>query len=208
MRERAPRLVEAELTPEQLAVYLGITSGPRASGQQVFALKDENGALNGPFGLMLHVPALGSVLQELGAAIRYRTRMSNRVREIAILQVAAATQSDFERYAHERLGRAAGLSDVELDALRTGRFCSGDSKEQTVYLLCERLLAGEDIDALAFQETRRVLNDEEILEVTILVGYYRTLAQMMAVFNVKAPAEEPVPAPSPGAHPRMKGLRK
>lgn len=202
MSERATRLLEGDLTPEQLAVYRGITGGPRASGEQVFDLKDENGALNGPFGLMLHAPALGSVLQELGAAIRYRTRLSNRAREIAILQVATATQSDFERYAHERVGRAAGLSEAELAALRTGTFFSADSrKEQAVYGLCERLMAGQVIDSAAFEETANVLDVEEILEVTILVGYYRTLAQMMDVFNVQAPAEQPLPSHSLGIFP-------
>ena len=79
----------------------------RTAGPQHFALADQDGALVGPFGIMLHAPALGGPLQDLGAAIRYRTSLSAQVREIAILSIAAATDSAFERYAHERVGRAA-----------------------------------------------------------------------------------------------------
>jgi 4-carboxymuconolactone decarboxylase len=60
-------------------------------------------------------------LQELGAAVRFRTRMTDRTREIAILTVATATGSEFERYAHELIGRAAGLTETELAASRNVR---------------------------------------------------------------------------------------
>ncbi|WP_239460169.1 carboxymuconolactone decarboxylase family protein [Nocardioides daejeonensis] len=43
--------------------------------------------------------------------------MTDRGREIAILMVAVATASDFEWYAHERVGLAVGLSEAELAAL-------------------------------------------------------------------------------------------
>ena len=97
---RIKALTPAELNVEQQALYDSIVTGPRAQGPQLFALQDDEGRLNGPFGLMLHVPGLGSALQELGSAVRYRTAMTARIREIAILTVAAATESEFERYAH------------------------------------------------------------------------------------------------------------
>lgn len=124
-------------------------------------------------------------MQELGAAIRYRTGLSDRVREIAILGVAAATDCAFERYAHERVGRAAGLTEAELEALACRTFTSGDPVETAAYALCERL--EESVVRLSDAEyaaAERVLGREAILELVALVGYYRTLAQLMAVFEV------------------------
>lgn len=189
MTERLKRLVEADLDDDQLTVYRSITGGPRASGKQLFALKDEAGALNGPFGVMLHAPRLGLPLQELGSAIRYRTRMSDRAREIAILKVAVATDSEFEWYAHERVGRAVGLTDDELADLKAGTFRTDDPREVAVADLCDHLLAGDRLDEPAFDDVSKVLDEEEIIEVVVLVGYYRTLAQMMDVFDIQAPSE-------------------
>jgi 4-carboxymuconolactone decarboxylase len=189
MSERLERLVEADLDQDQLAVYRSITDGPRASSEPLFPLKDGSGALNGPFGIMLHAPRLGMHLQQLGAAIRYHTRLSDRTREIAILKVAVATDSAFEWYAHERVGRAVGLLEHELNALREGVFHSEDSREEAAASFCDRLLRAERFDDVAFDEICRVLGHESMIEVTVLVGYYRTLAQMMEVFDVQAPCD-------------------
>ncbi|XUR32146.1 hypothetical protein ACQY74_000173 (plasmid) [Rhizobium leguminosarum bv. trifolii] len=89
---------------------------------------------------MLHVPALGLPLQELGAAIRYGTRLSDRVREIAILCVAAETDSAFERYAHERVGRAVGLGETELNDLAASRFSAPSSSPASCRCLMRKSL--------------------------------------------------------------------
>ncbi|MFI9837255.1 carboxymuconolactone decarboxylase family protein [Nonomuraea sp. NPDC051941] len=185
---RLPKLTEAELSEEQLALYRQITSGPRAAGPQLFALQDQDGALNGPFGVMLHAPLLGGPLQELGAALRYRTRMSARTREIAILAVAAATGSDFERYAHERVGRAAGLTEEELSTLASGTFTSADPTEAAAYRLCRRLQDDpRPLDDEEYAAAAGPLGREGVVELVVLIGYYRTLAQLMDVFAIGAP---------------------
>jgi hypothetical protein len=101
-------LVPADLDDQQRALYDAIAGGPRAAGPRLFALTDAAGRLNGPFNAMLFAPEVGTALQDLGAAIRYRSSLTARIREMAILAVAAHWDSAFERYAHEAVGRAAG----------------------------------------------------------------------------------------------------
>lgn len=189
MIERLPRLAPQRLTPAQAEVYDAIAGGPRASGPQLFALKDGQGALNGPFGIMLHQPALGLALQELGAAVRYRTSLSGRCREIAILQAAVVTDSAFEWYAHEAVGRAAGLTDGELEALREGRFSSVDPTEEAVARFTDELLAGNRIGQADYERFEQLLGAPVLVELVVLAGYYRTLATLMDVFDVGVPEE-------------------
>jgi 4-carboxymuconolactone decarboxylase len=116
--------------------------------------------------------------------------MTDRTREIAILTVATATGSEFERYAHELIGQAAGLTEPELFALRDGCFTSTDPTETAAYAVCRRLL---DIDPREpwrdeeYAAAADALGREGLIELTALVGYYRTLAQLMHVFAIKAP---------------------
>ena len=65
-------------------------------------------------------PKIGDPLQALGGAIRYATSFDDRTREIAILVVADVWDSAFERHAHEPIGRASGLTEAELAAIRLG----------------------------------------------------------------------------------------
>lgn len=185
----------AGLTPDQLDesqrdLYDQIISGPRSAGPQHFPLIDSTGALTGPFGIMVRAPEIGRCLQELGAAIRYRTSLSARVREIAILSVAAATSCAFESYAHERVGRAVGLTELELKSLADGRFEGADPVEAAAYRLCE--LLNQDrfpVEDTEFRDLRTRLGDTALIELVVLVGYYRTLAQLLNFFDVGVPTE-------------------
>jgi 4-carboxymuconolactone decarboxylase len=185
---RLPHLLPEQLDPERRALHDAIAGGPRASGPQLFELVDAQGRLNGPFGVMLHSPAIGGALQELGTAIRYRSVLSDRLREIAILAVAASWSSDFEQYAHEPLGRHAGLTDAELAALAAGAAVELEDPAEAVGLRIVRtLLADADLTDEQYAEGRRVLGDQALVELTALVGYYATLALQLRVFRVGIP---------------------
>ena len=110
---RLPWPTPDELRDDQRVVYEAIVGGPRGASSP-FALTDADGRLEGPFNAMLVTPAIGAATQELGAAIRYRTSLSARQREIAILTLAVLRRSEFEWYAHERVALRAGLSRNEI----------------------------------------------------------------------------------------------
>lgn len=187
---RLPDLTPADLTDEQRVLHERISAGPRARGTQHFALTTEDGALTGPFGVMVHEPALGGPLQELGSAVRHHTRLSERVREIAILAVAAATGSAFEQHAHERVGRAVGLTDDELAALAGGTFTSTDPVEDAAHAFSRRLLADRSrLTDTDYADIVGILGTTTITELVVLVGYYRTLAQLLDVYDVGVPED-------------------
>ena len=185
--ERQVRLTPGDDDPEQAALRAALTGGPR--GGSAFPLAHEDGSLVGPFGLMLHVPHLGGPLQELGAAIRFRTTLSDRQRETAILVVAAATASPFEWYAHSRLAPAAGLTDHELTAIAEGseQDVLTDESDRVVALLSRMLCAGQDVDDATWARAQSAIGATAVHEVVVLVGYYRLLAQWMQACRIGAP---------------------
>lgn len=187
MYQRHPGLTTDQLDATQKKLYDSILNGPRGGGKQLFPLAAKDGSLNGPFGVMLHAPVLGNALQDLGAAIRYKSSLSDRVREISILRVAVVEGSDFEWFAHERVGKAVGLTDEELLRIRTGEFKSADELEQVGFELVDALLASGNVSDAEFQRTAGLIGVQQIYELVVLVGYYRTLAQSMCVFGVDVP---------------------
>lgn len=190
---RLPALRPDELTDEQRAVYAAIVGGPRSG--QALAVADADGRLQGPFNAMLHGPAVGGPLQELGAALRFRTGFTAREREIAILVVAGHLRSAYEWYAHERLGRQAGLTERELSALRRGEEPAlPDARERIVHETARALVADGDLTDALYAEATATLGRPAVVELVTLVGYYRTLALQLRVFRVGVPAGEPTPS--------------
>lgn len=190
MTERLQRLHPPFQDPHRQALHAALVGGRRGSGPQAFDLTAPDGSLVGPFGLMLQAPHLGEPLEALGSAVRFETGLSDRVREIAILTVAVATDSGFEVWAHERLGRLAGLSEAELDGIRAGTFGAGagvDPLEAMAHDLARRLAGRQRLDDDTYAAGVARLGEQGVLELVVLVGYYTLLAQLMDVFGVGAP---------------------
>ena len=185
---RLERLTPESLDDQQRALYELISAGPRAAGPQSFRLVGDDGALEGPFNAMLLCPILGTALQELGAALRYRISLSDRAREMAILAVATYEDSAFEWHAHQAVGRLAGLTENDFAAIRAGLApTDADDVERAVVDVTFHILRDGDLDDLAFESAVADLRPEGLQELMTLVGYYRMLALQLRVFRVGIP---------------------
>lgn len=183
MASRTRPLIPSELSLEQAALHASITGGPRAAGPQHFPLTAADGSLRGPFDAMLRSPAVGAAQQELGAAIRYRTHLDDRARELAILLVAARWASAFEREAHEAVARAIGFTDAELDAIAREDVSGFHDDELLVGRIVIALLDGDLTDD-EWSTATKMFGESGVFELTALVGYYATLALQLRVFRV------------------------
>ncbi|MCW2719807.1 MAG: 4-carboxymuconolactone decarboxylase [Pseudonocardiales bacterium] len=178
---RLERLRPDELDADQRRLYEEIVGGPRSvSG----SLVDEAGGLGGPFNAMLLSPPVGDAVQALGAALRYRSALPDRAREMATLLVAHHCSSAYEWTAHEEHGRRAGLSDEEIASLRTARPMAADDVESAVVRCTRALLDTGDLDDALYAEAVAVLGRATVFELVTLVGYYRMLAGVLATFRV------------------------
>jgi 4-carboxymuconolactone decarboxylase len=175
-----------ELDAEQCAVYDALADPPGRVGL------NHDGSLHGPFDAMLRAPRSGAALQSVGAALRYGSVLSERVRELATLQVAAHHRSDFEWYAHAPLAAAAGLPAALVEAVRTGGAVEPDDPaERAAADVVARLLTAGDVDDDAWAGVVDHLGEAGAVELTTLVGYYSLLAIQMRVLRVPLPPGAP-----------------
>lgn len=180
----------AELSGDRAELYDAIVGGPRGAQSAVIPVVDEEGRLLGPFGLMAIAPALGSAVQELGAAVRFRGAFTTANRELAILAVAAHHRCDFEWFAHADAARAAGVDDAQLEAIRAGAPPTGlDETATAIWAATRALLTGGALDQQGYREAVSVLGEEGLIELVWLCGYYSMLALALAAFDPELPEQ-------------------
>ena len=186
-----PRLdltAPADLAPAQRALYDAITGGPRASQAGTVPITDADGRLLGPFAVMLLSPEVGDAVQQVGAKIRFGTALTARERELAILSVAGAARSDFERLAHEPAARHLGLAQAQLDAVLAGQLPDGLPADETMVCRLARLMtADRTLSDADYADGLAALGRARLAELTWLVGYYGALALALAVFRPELP---------------------
>ncbi|MCX6461081.1 MAG: carboxymuconolactone decarboxylase family protein [Actinobacteria bacterium] len=187
---RVRRLTPADLNDEQQILYDRIVSASQAQGPPLFQVIDSSGALEGPFNGYLHQPALGAVLQDLGDAMRDDASLTSRARELAILVVAAHCNADFARYAHEAIGRAVGLTDVEMAGVRDRRYeVIVNPFERAVVDTTDQLASRGDLSDAECAAVVEKLGEAMLLELLTLVGFYSLLILQMRVLRVGVPAQ-------------------
>lgn len=157
----------AGATEAQRKVVDMILSGPR-------------GTLASPFLAMLDSPPLTAVIQEVGATIRYRSTLSDALREIAILATAGAVPCGYEWNYHAPIARAAGVTETIIDATRPGaRGATISGSEGIIITLCREIIA----QAIASPETLATAVDEigrtGATEAIAIAGYYALLANFI-----------------------------
>jgi len=184
---RLTQLTVDDLTIEQRELYDAIVGG-RSGTALPTRVVDEHGRIQGPFNAMLHYPPLGHPVQALGGFLRFRGMLSDRARELVILTTAAAWQSEFEWWAHVRIGRHVGLSDDEIEAVRRSQpLVLDDPVERAALDVARAVTQRADLDDAEYVRARDSLGDRMLIEALTLVGYYASLALQMRVLRVPLP---------------------
>ena len=183
---RFPLLAPHELSDQQRDLYAAIAGPPRGSGP--FSIVDDAGCLNGPFNAMLHSPAIGDAVQALGAVLRFGGSLPDRTRELVICAVAAELDSAYEWYAHSRVAASVGVSDTELKQLCAGEFPDTLAADEGAALgLARALLHGNAVGPAIHTAALEHFGHGGITEISVLVGYYRLLAGILAAGDVPVP---------------------
>src|ERR1051326_5116041 len=106
---RLPELSEATLTAEQRALADSIKSGPRGQFK-----------MSGPFAVYLHAPAFGELAQKLGGHVRFKTSVSPRLSEFAILVTAQQWKAQYEWAMHAPMAEKQGVKPETVRDLQAG----------------------------------------------------------------------------------------
>ena len=182
-----PRLPDhrpEDLDADQRDLYDVFVSGPRQSQAQFFPVTGESGVLSGPYNAMLLSPGVGAPLERLGRAVRYETRLPDRVRELVILTVATLTESAVEWQAHEALALSVGVPEGTVSTLRTGAPSFSDETDALVHAFVQQLLDRHEVEDSTFAAVRTELGLPGVLELVATAGYYQVVAHVNNAFDL------------------------
>ena len=178
---RLPPVSADALTLEQAEVYNRIATGAR-------------GGVRGPFPALLHSPALAGRVEQLGVYLRYQCAVPERLREIAIVIVAAHWRCDYEWCAHAPLAERIGCEKGQLQQIGRGDDPGfTDEAEATTYAFCVELLRTGRVDAATHARAGKSLGLQGVVDLAGLVGYYTLLAFTLNAHAVEAPLDAPIP---------------
>lgn len=124
--------------------------------------------------LLLHSPPLAETWFEHNNAVRWRTGIDGRLREMVIIRIGHLTRARYVIGQHvPKLAEAEGLSRAECDALADWQGAHlFDERDRAVLAYTDAMTRDIEVPDGVFEPLRGYFNDRELVELTVLIGTY------------------------------------
>lgn len=168
-------LVDENATPEIAALSAKIR-GARGGQLHVF------------YRALLHTPSLASAWFDFNNAVRFQTGLDDRVRELAIMRVAALTGCDYVWKVHEaQYAAPAGVTAREVEALRDrskpGVF---PARESALLAYVDAMTRDVAVPDAVFGKLREHFSERETVDVTVLIAAYNMHARVLMALGIQS----------------------
>ena len=192
--QRFKQIPPENLTPEQRVLADGVRSGPRGAVKNSSAASP--GALGGPFNVWLRTPDIGNIIQQLGAAIRFRSSIPAKLNELAICITARKWTAQYEWHAHRKLAVDAGLDPAIADDIAHGRTPARmPVDEQIVYDVSTELHNTGGLTDATYKRALDRFGEQGIVDLIAVNGYYTLVSFTLNTDRTPLPAGVPAPLP-------------
>jgi alkylhydroperoxidase family enzyme len=165
-------------------------SYPEASGREGDLLVDRikrerGGKLLNLYKMLLHSPPLAEGWLAFFTAVRQRTTLAARYRELAILRVAVLNDADYEFEAHAPFALREGVEKAAIDALRAGRVPDElHDGDRAVLAYTDSMTRDIHVPDDVFARLREHLSETHVVELTATVAAYNCVSRFLEALRV------------------------
>ena len=155
---------------------------------------DEQRRLMGPWSDMhfaavyANHPGLYRVVMPLIKQVVVDSTLPTRDREILLFRTLHLCEDVYESTHHREIARSAGMTDVEIDAARTGEGLSGF--DATLANAAEQLVRHQRVGDETWRELGERYRQAQMMEVVALVGTYVLIAMSTRTFGIAIEDDE------------------
>ena len=164
----------------------------------------ESGALINVFRVLLHAPDIAEPVIRLGSAQFAAGSIGPADREMVILACGELFDAPYEGAQHEPISRAVGVTDEQRTAIAHRRWNAPcfTTAQQVLLTFVAHIAQKPTAPPSLSSELHAHFDDQQIVEIVVLVGYYFLIARLSTVLRipVDAPGDDRVLRAGHGIH--------
>lgn len=136
---------------------------------------------------LLHSPAIAETWFEHLNAVRWKTTLSGRLRELIVIRVAFLHDVRYVIKQHiPLLAKAEGVTPEECEALRqTGRCASFSDGECGALAYAEAMSLSVEVPEVVFEGLKAYFSEKEIVDLTVLVATYNMHIRVVTALKIE-----------------------
>lgn len=158
--------------------------------------RQRNAPVRGPFGVLLRAPEICEIFANFVdlSLDEEKSRLSLRLKELAIITVGRVYGSDYEWFIHAKRAAEYGVDPAAIEEMRLNRTPSfADPDETLVYEVAKELAETRQLGDSTYARALERFGEAGMVELAALVGFYHTVSVVLNTFQVEAPEGDPHP---------------
>jgi len=166
----------------------GATDEQRRVGDFIYVKRNEEYA--GPSAIMLHIPKLAECFEYMREHVQ-AAGLPNDLHQLATLVLARHWSVDYVWNVRVMIAKRAGIGDDIIDAIANRRRPTfADPRMDAIYVYVSELLGPVGVSDAAYAKAKEALgSDEQLIELTAVVGLYTFLAFQGRVADIPMQAD-------------------
>jgi 4-carboxymuconolactone decarboxylase len=163
-------------------------------------LKISSAALGGPYNALLRSPEMARRCFDHLDYLRFKTSVSKRLNEFAILIQARIANAQYEWWAHAPIAQRAGLSIEVIEQLRQCNKPQGmQTDEALIYDYCVQLTLNHRVSDALWKRAIAEMGEQAVVDLTVVSGTYVMVSMLLNATQVEIPngGAEPLEVMSP-----------
>jgi alkylhydroperoxidase family enzyme len=154
--------------------------------RQILKPMIERGEVFNIFKTLAHHPDLMRRWLVFGNHILFKSTLPARERELLILRIGWLCQAEYEWGQHVRIGHEAGLTDEEIQRIKTGPEAPQWNEQDRLLLeATNELHADAHISDAVWQGLSKYYNTQQLMDVVFTVGQYNLVSMALNTLGVQ-----------------------
>ena len=150
----------------------------------LFERMEKRGSILNIFRALSHSPVALRRFMKFGNYFLEEGKLDPKLRELAILRAGYLCRAPYEFAQHVSIGRRTGLSDSQIRGIASPNHALFGPQEMAVLAFAGELTADARVSDATYGAVAAFLNDEEIVELILVTGYYNLVSRALNALEV------------------------
>jgi 4-carboxymuconolactone decarboxylase len=146
----------------------------------------ENTPATNAFRMLAHTPAVSTSVLRVILALLTESDLDPGLRELVILRVAQRYGGRYAWVQHVDIAATVGVNNAQIEALEQGQTPASlfSDRERTAFAFADEVLDTCRAEDDTFAAVRDMFSTGEVLELLLLIGYFRMICAVMTTLHV------------------------
>jgi alkylhydroperoxidase family enzyme len=142
--------------------------------------------------MLLHAPPIATGWIALFDAVRWKSTLPGRLRELMICRIAAINGASYEWEAHAPIALKEGATQAQLDALKDWRGSDAfDATEHAALAYCDAMTQQVHVPGEVAAAVRDLFPPRQLVELTATIAGYNCVSRFLEAMEVSG--ADPLP---------------